>query len=376
MNPLKMLEACGQSPWLDYLQRSLVSNGELQRLIQQDGLKGVTSNPSIFERAIGGSDEYAGAIHDFAARGTPATAAIYEHLAIDDIRAAADLLAPVYEATVARDGYVSLECSPLLANDTQATIAEGLRLWADVGRANLMVKVPATPAGIPAIRALTGHGLNVNVTLLFSVATYELVADAYLSGLEDRVHSGGGIANVASVASFFVSRIDREVDKKLTLLADRQLASQLHGKLAIANARIAYARYRQLFSGPRWQALESRGARSQRLLWASTGVKDAAFKDTMYVEALIGRDTVNTLPPSTMDAFRQHGLVTHDAVEAGLDEAYATLARLEASGISLPDITAALVKDGVAQFVEAFDKLFAAIERQRTGMATGIAQPG
>ena len=365
MNPLQMLEGCGQSPWLDYLKRSLVASGDLGRMIEQDGIKGVTSNPSIFERAIGGSEEYTAAILAFAEHGAPETSEIYEHLAIEDIRAAADQLAQVYEASRGRDGYISLECSPYLANDTEATITEGLRLWAAVGRPNLMVKVPATPAGIPAIRALTAHGLNVNVTLLFSVAAYETVAEAYISGLEELAGKEGNVAQVASVASFFVSRIDAVVDKKLADLPDRQAVAALRGKTAIANAKVAYARYKELFAGPRWQALEALGAKSQRLLWASTGVKDPAFKDTMYVEALIGQDTVNTLPPSTMEAFRRHGVVARATVEANVQEAHADLAKLAQAGISLPEIADNLVKDGVAQFSDAFDKLFAAIEKQR-----------
>ena len=296
MNPLKQLVACGQSPWLDFLKRSLIEKGELHTLIERDGLMGITSNPSIFEKAIAESDEYVDAIKQFQAQADHSVSAIYEHLAIHDIRAAADMLRPVYDQTQGRDGYVSLECSPYLANDTEATVEEARRLWAEVARPNLMVKVPATPAGVPAIRKLIGHGLNINVTLLFSVSVYEQVVEAYLSGLESLKQSGGDISKIGSVASFFVSRIDVAIDKRLDALGNKDLSERLRGRAAIANAKLAYARYQALFSGPRWQSLASSGARTQRLLWASTSTKNPAYKDTMYVEALIGRDTVDTLP--------------------------------------------------------------------------------
>ena len=361
MNPLKQLDACGQAPWLDYLRRSLIGSGALARMIEQDGLKGVTSNPSIFEKAIGGSDEYAGAIKLFLAAGDQSAAAIYEHLAIADIRAGADVLRGVYDRTQRRDGYISLECSPYLANDTPGTIAEGLRLWASVDRPNLMVKVPATAAGIPAIRHLTGRGLNINITLLFSVSVYEQVAEAYIAGLEDMAKDGGDVSKIASVASFFVSRIDAVIDKRL----GDKAAVELRGKTGIANAKVAYARYLELFSGPRWQRMAAKGARTQRLLWASTGVKDKAYKDTMYVEALIGRDTVDTIPPATMDAFRDHGVVVADAIAQDVAAARAVLAALDRHGISLPLVAETLVQDGVKLFADAFDTLFAAIETLR-----------
>ena len=362
MNPLQQLEACGQSPWLDYLKRSLVGSGELERLIENDGLKGVTSNPSIFEKAIGGSDEYGAEIKLFLASRDHSIAEIYEHLAIADIRAAADVLRPIYDGTRRRDGFISLECSPYLANDTAATIEEALRLWEAVARPNLMVKVPGTPAGIPAIRALTARGLNINITLLFSVSEYEKVAEAYLAGLEDFASTGGDISKIASVASFFVSRIDSAVDARL---AGKAGAEKLRGKTGIANAKIAYVRYGELFSGPRWMQLAAKGARTQRLLWASTGVKDKAYTDTMYIEALIGRDTVNTIPPATMDAFRDHGIVVAGSLEKNLDDARNTLAELQQHGIELESIAKDLVIDGVRQFSDAFDKLFEAIGMQR-----------
>ncbi|MGH7044132.1 MAG: bifunctional transaldolase/phosoglucose isomerase, partial [Acetobacteraceae bacterium] len=371
MNPLQRLEECGQSPWLDYMKRSLIETGELRRMVEHDGLKGVTSNPSIFEKAIGESDEYADALAAFQASGDHSVTAIYEHLAIADIRAAADVLHPVHAQTQGRDGYVSLECSPYLANDTAATVAEALRLWEAVARPNLMVKVPATPAGIPAIRALIGRGLNINVTLLFGIGAYEQVADAYISGLEDLARSGGDISRIGSVASFFVSRIDTVVDARLDKLGDPLVAQRLRGKVAIANARLAYLRYQALFAGPRWQPLAAAGAKTQRLLWASTSTKSAAYKDTMYVEALIGRDTVDTIPPATMDAFRDHGEVTPDAIGQHVEEARATLAALPGHGISLQEVTDGLVRDGVQQFADAFDKLLGAIARRRRTLRDG-----
>src|SRR5271154_5432499 len=371
MNPLKALEACGQSPWLDYLKRSMIENGELRTLIERDGLKGLTSNPSIFEKAIGESDEYADALKQFQVEADHSISAIYEHLAIADIRAAANLLKPVYEQTHRRDGYVSLECSPYLANDTEATVAEALRLWGEVKRPNLMVKVPATAAGIPAIRDLIGRGLNINITLLFSVSVYEQVVEAYISGLENLAQAGGDISKIGSVASFFVSRIDTAVDKRLDKLDDKRLGDRFRGKLAIANAKIAYVRYKALFSGLRWQRLAAAGAKTQRLLWASTSTKNPAYKDTMYVEALVGRDTVDTIPPATMDAFRDHGQAIPDAIERDVVGARAILAELEQHGISLTEITDELVTEGVQQFADSFDKLFGAIARRRRTLHEG-----
>ena len=274
-------------------------------------------------------------------------------------------------ATQGRDSYISLECSPYLANDTEATVAEALRLWAAVERPNLMVKVPATPAGIPAIRYLIGRGLNINITLLFAVSVYEQVVEAYISGLEDLNRSGDDLSKIGSVASIFVSRIDVATDKRLDKLGDKKLADQLRGKAGIANAKIAYARYKALFSGPRWQHLAEAGAKTQRLLWASTSTKSPAYKDTMYVEALIGRDTVDTIPPATMDAFRDHGAVIPDAIEQDVPGARAILAELEAHGVSLKEVTDELVKEGVQQFADAFDKLFAVVARRRRTLLEG-----
>jgi transaldolase/glucose-6-phosphate isomerase len=371
MNPLTQLQACGQSLWLDYLSRDLVENNGLRILIDRDGLKGLTSNPSIFEKSIGESDEYDDALARFQAHGGHGVAEIYEHLAIADIRAAADLLAPVYKETGRHDGYVSLECSPHLADHTEATVREGLRLWAAVDRENLMIKVPGTAAGMPAIRRLIAEGVNVNVTLLFSVDVYEVVAEAYIAGIEARAQAGGEIGKIASVASIFVSRIDAAVDKRLDVLEDRVLADRLRGKAAIANAKLAYQRYKTLFAGSRWEALAAAGARTQRLLWASTSVKNPAYRDTMYVEALIGRDTVDTLPPSTMDAFRDHGVARPDTIEDDLELAHATLDELKVHDVDLEAITTTLVADGVRQFADAFDTLFAAIARRRLAPVEG-----
>ena len=365
MTPLRQLEACGQAIWLDYLKRSLIQDGGLKALIDDDGLKGVTSNPSIFEKAIAGTDEYAEAISAFLVNGDHSVSDIYEHLAIADIQAAAAVLRPVFDRTEGRDGYISLECSPYLADDTQATIVEAMRLHQAIDRPNVMIKVPATPAGIPAIRELTGRGLNINITLLFSLAVYEQVVEAYLSGLEQWRQAGGELSRIASVASFFLSRIDTEVDKRLDALEDKALADGLRGQAAIASATLAYNRYQALFSSPRWQTLAAAGARTQRLLWASTSTKNPAYKDTLYAEAVIGRDTVDTLPPATLDAFRDHGVVVPDAIERDVDEARTLLIALEQHGVSMQAVTDALVVDGVRQFTDAFDKLFAALARQR-----------
>ena len=281
------------------------------------------------------------------------------------------MLRPVYDKTQGRDGYISLECSPYLANDTDATIVEAQRLWKAVDRANLMVKVPATPAGIPAVRHLIGRGLNINITLLFAVSVYEQVVEAYIAGLEELQKAGGDVSKTGSVASIFVSRIDSSVDNRLDKLGDKKPAGRLRGKAGIANAKVAYARYEALFAGPRWDSLAAAGARTQRLLWASTSTKSPAYKDTMYVEALIGRDTVDTIPPTTMDAFRDHGKAEPDAVEQDVQGARATLAALDNSGISLKQVTDELVVEGVQQFADSFDKLFGVIARQRRVLQDG-----
>lgn len=346
-----------------------MKEGRLAQLIEEDGLAGVTSNPAIFEKAIAHDREYQEPLRELVRRGDTEPIRIYEHLAIEDIGSAADVLRAVYDASDRRDGYVSLEVSPYLAHVTDATIDEARRLWREVDRENLMIKVPATPAGLPAIRRLTGEGINVNVTLLFSQTVYEKVAEAYLAGLEDLVGRGGDPRKLASVASFFVSRIDTAVDKLLDeRLRDtresgaRKALEDLKGKVAVANAKLAYQRYLRLFSGKRWAALAARGARAQRLLWGSTGTKNPAYSDVLYVEELIGADTVNTVPPATMDAFRDHGKVRASLTE-NIEEAARVMAALKSAGISIDEVTARLVDDGVRLFAEAFDQLLAAVSR-------------
>jgi transaldolase / glucose-6-phosphate isomerase len=371
MNPVKALENHGQSVWLDFLARGFVAKGDLQRLIDTDGVKGVTSNPSIFEKAIGSSDEYDGAIGQALKKGDRPVAELFEHLAVEDIQHAADVLRPVYDQLKGGDGFVSLEVSPYLAMDTKATIAEAERLWKDVSRKNLMVKVPATAEGLPAIRHLIGEGISINITLLFSRDVYVQVAEAYLSGLEKHVAGGGDPSHVASVASFFVSRIDSAVDKQLDEKiarandpTEKERLAALKGKIAIANAKLAYQEYKRLFSGPRWEKLKAKGAKPQRLLWASTGTKNKDYSDVLYVEELIGPDTVNTMPPATLEAFRDHGK-PRDSLEENIEDARRVLAELEKSGISLDAITAELVRDGVKLFADAADKLYGAVAHKR-----------
>ena len=374
MNPVKALETHGQAVWLDFLARGFVAKGELKKLIDTDGVKGVTSNPSIFEKAIGSSDEYDGAIGSALKKGDRSVAALFEHVAVEDIQHAADVLRPVYDEFKGNDGFVSLEVSPYLAMDTTGTIAEALRLWHDVRRKNLMVKVPATPEGLPAVEHLIGKGLNINITLLFSQKVYIEVAKAYIAGLEKRVADGDDPSHVASVASFFVSRIDAAVDKQLDEKIarandphEKERLAALKGKVAIANAKLAYQEYKKLFSGARWEKLAAKGAKPQRLLWASTGTKNKEYSDVLYVEELIGPNTVNTVPPATLDAFRDHGK-PRDSLEENVDEARHVLAELEKSGISLDAITEELVKDGVKLFADAADKLYGAVAHKRAAV--------
>ncbi|OJU28863.1 MAG: transaldolase [Nitrobacter sp. 62-13] len=371
MNPVRELQNHGQAIWLDFLARGFIAKGDLKHLVDNDGVRGVTSNPSIFEKAIGSSGEYDGAIARILAKGDRSVAALYEQLAVEDIQHAADVLRPVYDRLEGADGFVSLEVSPYLANDTKATIAEAERLWKSVNRRNLMIKVPATPEGLPAIRHLISEGISINITLLFSQKVYVEVAEAFLSGLQEYVRNGGDPSHVASVASFFVSRIDTAVDKQLDEKiaqandpAEKQRLASLKGKVAIANAKLAYQDYKRLFAGDSWQALEAKGARPQRLLWASTGTKNKDYSDVLYVEELIGRDTVNTVPPGTLDAFRDHGRL-RDSLEENLDEAQHVLAALAGSGISLDAITRHLVTEGVQLFDDAADKLLGAVARKR-----------
>ncbi len=367
MNPLRALHEQGQSPWLDYIRRSLFTSGELQRLIAEDGLMGITSNPAIFEKAITGSQDYTAALAALETEHLDAMA-LYERLAIEDIQQAADLLKPVYEQTQGRDGYVSLEVSPYLAKDTDGTVAEARRLWQAVQRPNLMIKVPATPEGIPAIQTLIGEGINVNVTLLFAQEAYRQVAEAYLAGLEALAAAGGDLQRVASVASFFVSRIDSLVDAKLEAKlkageGDRALLESLRGKVAIANAKLAYQAYKKIFAGERWERLAAAGARTQRLLWASTGTKNPQYSDVLYVEELIGPDTVNTIPPATWEAFRDHGRV-RPTLESDLDAAHDTLETLARVGISLTEVTDTLLVEAVRLFAEPFDKLLNSLDKK------------
>jgi transaldolase / glucose-6-phosphate isomerase len=370
-NPLLELRERGQSVWLDLLSRDLLRTGGLERLIEQDGIAGVTANPSIFEKAIGESDAYDEQIRRVVASGWPSVTTVYEELAIADIRDAADLLRRTYDVTRGADGFVSLEVSPYIANDTAATIVEARRLWQAVGRENLMIKVPGTPAGLPAIRQLIGEGININITLMFSQQVYHAVAEAYLAGLEHLVNAGQPIDRVASVASFFVSRIDTVADKQLEerikAAADGEERAKLEclrGKIAIANAKLAYRHYQELSAGSRWAKLKERGARPQRLLWASTGTKNPAYSDVLYIDELIGADTINTMPLKTIDAFRDHGRVRESLTE-DVPAAVQTLDALESAGISLARITADLVDDGVRLFSDAFDKLLATLAAKR-----------
>ena len=360
MGTLNELAGHGQAVWLDFVDREFLEDGGLARLADADGVTGVTSNPSIFEKAMGKGTAYDDSLAAFDRANPDAPAmARYEHLAIQDIRAACDTLRPVYDRLDARDGYVSLEVSPYLAHDTDGTIAEAARLWAAVDRPNLMIKIPGTPAGVPAIAATIAAGINVNVTLLFSIAAYQAVAIAHAEGLEKRVAEGQPIDRIAGVASFFVSRIDSKIDAAIDRIGTDE-AKALRGKVAIANARAAYRWFREFLAGDRWQALAAKGAMPQRLLWASTGTKDKAYPPTLYVDTLIGPDTVNTLPPATLDAFRDGGTVAETITEAP-DEAARVLAEAERLGLDLDGVTATLVDEGVASFAKSFDDLLAAI---------------
>jgi len=371
MNPVKALQDHGQAVWLDFLSRGFIADGGLKKLVDEDGLRGVTSNPSIFEQAIGRTTEYDDAIKRMLQNHDQSPEQIFEKLAVEDIRSATDVLRPVFDATHGADGFVSIEVSPFLATDTLGTIEEAKRLWREVDRRNLMIKVPATSEGLPAIHDLTADGINVNITLLFAQQVYEQVVEAYQSGLEALAAKGGEISRIASVASFFVSRIDTEVDKQL----DEKIArandpdekarlAALKGKVAVANAKLAYQRYLRLFAGERWHALAANGAKPQRLLWASTGTKNKAYSDVLYVEDLIGPDTISTMPLATIEAFRDHGKLC-DTLQADVAEAQRLLGELDRAGVSLQGVTDKLIRDGVRLFADAADKLFGAVAHKR-----------
>jgi transaldolase / glucose-6-phosphate isomerase len=368
-NPLKALLDNGQSMWLDYIRRDLITSGSLKKMIDDDGLRGMTSNPSIFEKAIAESSLYDDILQSLASRQDLDAKARYEQIAIRDIQDVADILRPVYEQSKFRDGYVSLEVSPLLALKTQETIDEARRLWPAVNRENVMIKVPGTAEGLPAIRQLIADGININVTLLFAQEVYEKVAEAYIAGLEDLAKRGGNLKKMAGVASFFISRIDTLVDSmiddKLKTATDAQqqaLLKSLKGKVAIANGKLTYQRYQRIFSGPRWQALAAKGAQTQRVLWASTSTKNPEYRDVMYVEELIGPDTVDTMPPATIDAFRDHGKVRNSLTE-NVPAAQKVMDDLAKAGISIKEVTTRLTTDGVKLFADAFHKLLAAVEK-------------
>ncbi len=380
-NPLVRLGEFGQSVWCDDIGRDLLLAGRLEGFIRDDGISGVTSNPTIFQKAISGSTSYDGAFKSLASMGAT-SAEIMETLMVEDIRLAADQLRPVYSATSARDGYVSIEVAPSLAYDTRGTMAEAMRLFALVDRPNILVKVPATVEGVAAARDLTARGYSINVTLIFSLERYREVMEAYLSGLEAlRVRQPAadrdlGLAKVHSVASFFVSRVDTEVDKRLGALVEHATSSErqvagwksLRGQAAVANAKQAYQMFRETFSGPRWEALRVAGATVQRPLWASTSTKNPAYSDIMYVQELIGPDTINTMPIKTMDAFRDHGEPA-ETVTVGLDKARAHLEALEKSGIGMDDVTAQLEREGVQAFAASYDELHKALEQKLKGAA-------
>ena len=368
-NPLKDLLKYGQSVWLDYIRRDLLTSGELKRLIEEDGLRGMTSNPAIFEKAIADSTLYSDILQSLRSRSDLDAKGRYEILAIRDIQDAADFLRPVYDSSKRRDGYVSLEVSPYLARDTEGTLAEARRLWKTVGRENVMIKVPGTAEGIPAFQQLISEGININVTLLFSQEVYKCVADAYIAGLEQLSARGGDVSKIASVASFFISRIDSSVDaivgERLKASKEQREQEQLKsmlGKVAIANGKQTYVSYQKIFSGDRWKALSTKGAQTQRVLWASTSTKNPNYRDVLYVEELIGPDTVNTIPPATLDAFRDHGRARPSLTE-DVESANRTMEAAAKLGISMKEVTDKLTDDGVRLFAEAFDKLLKAVER-------------
>lgn len=369
--PLHALHAAGQSIWLDYIDRTMLGNGDLARRIREDALTGMTSNPTIFEKALATGTAYDAQLSAHA--GSKGAWELFELVETDDVRVACDAFAGVYQASGKKDGYVSIEVSPGSAHDAAATIEEAHRLWRTVGRPNVMIKVPGTPEGCVALRRLIADGLNVNVTLLFAVAAHGRVIEAYLAGLEDRAAKGGDLSHVASVASFFVSRVDNAIDASLEQLAKAgtigpERLAALRGRAAVANAKQAYRLFQERFSGPRWAALAAKGAQLQRPLWASTSTKNPSYRDVLYVEELIGPDTVNTMPPVTLEAYRDHG-VTRRTVDTGLAEADALFAELAALGIGLDAVTDRLLAEGLASFQKSFDTLIAGIETKSAALA-------
>jgi transaldolase len=374
-NRLQRLHAAGQSIWLDFIDRTLLENGELQRRIHDDALTGMTSNPTIFEKALAEGNAYDAQIRQDADSRTGMD--LFERIATTDVRSACDIFAPVHQASGGQDGFVSIEVSPGAANDSGATIAEAKRLWATVDRPNVMVKVPGTVEGAKAVQALTAAGINVNITLLFAIEAYRRVIEAYMAGLEERIAGGKEIARIHSVASFFVSRVDTEVDKRLDALAakspDKAAAAQkLHGKAAIANAKLAYELFQNSISSDRWRAISGKGGTLQRPLWASTSTKNKAYRDVVYVEELIGPHTVNTMPPQTIEAFRDHGEVRR-TVDSGLDDAHRTLDELASLGIAIDDVTAKLLADGIASFAKSFDTLLAGLQSKTQSLGKHLA---
>ena len=366
-NPLMGLQRLGQSIWIDFIRRGMISSGELERLIEEDGISGVTSNPSIFEKAITKSDDYDKAIRALTVKGKT-TDEIYRLLTVEDIQMVADLLRPTFDRTDGYDGFVSLEVSPNLAHDTAGTIDEARQLWSLVQRPNLMIKVPATWEGLPAIQQLIGEGINVNITLLFGLPRYQDVADAYISGLEILAAKRKPLERVASVASFFLSRIDTLIDPVLEnkIRADSlqaRIATRLHGQIAIASAKAAYQMYKEIFSSDRFAKLANDGARTQRLLWASTSTKNPAYSDTKYIDALIGPDTINTVPIETLNAYRDHGR-PDQRLDQNLPEAYQSLNKLAVLGIDLNAVTQQLEDQGVENFIAAFERLMASLEER------------
>ncbi|HXT14043.1 MAG TPA: transaldolase [Gemmatimonadaceae bacterium] len=362
-NRLAQLHDAGQSIWLDFIDRKMLKNGDLERRIRDDSLTGMTSNPTIFEKALAEGDVYDEQIGS--AEGKHTALELFELIATTDVRNACDIFRPVYDQTNGDDGYVSIEVSPAAANDARATVTEGTRLWKTVDRPNVMIKVPGTVEGAKAVEELTANGVNVNITLLFAIEAYHSVIDAYMAGLERRVKDGKDISRIHSVASFFVSRVDTEVDKRL---GDNKA---LEGKAAIANAKLAYKLFQEQVASPRWKTLAAKGATVQRPLWASTSTKNPAYRDVMYVEELIGPHTVNTMPPATIDAFRDHGVVKR-TVDANVGEAEQTIASLEKAGISMKSVTDKLLADGLTSFGKSFDTLLAGLTKKTQSLGKEI----